>query len=164
MKYLTHFPSLLFSLPTELALNILIHFLFLPSGSSINNTLEHLYCNPPTNLEGSVQISPWESIQPLHYLLVSPRNNCSTTAGRSETLKGKKHQIFLFLYCKQILGFQSWMMGWRYKAGLFLIAAVVIIWVTSAEVTQVKTLSLFPKKFNFLIHWFLALSFSILGA
>ncbi|XP_019163133.1 PREDICTED: uncharacterized vacuolar membrane protein YML018C-like [Ipomoea nil] len=28
------------------------------------------------------------------------------------------------------------MMGWRYKAGLFLIAAVVIIWVTSAEVTQ----------------------------
>ena len=28
-------------------------------------------------------------------------------------------------------------MGWRYKAGLFLIGAVVIIWVTSAEVTQV---------------------------
>ncbi|KAL8501770.1 hypothetical protein ACS0TY_021043 [Phlomoides rotata] len=27
-------------------------------------------------------------------------------------------------------------MGWRYKAGLILIAAVVIIWVTSAEVTQ----------------------------
>ncbi|KAK4274456.1 hypothetical protein QN277_017670 [Acacia crassicarpa] len=27
-------------------------------------------------------------------------------------------------------------MGWRYKAGLFLIAGVVIIWVTSAEVTQ----------------------------
>nr|DAD45024.1 TPA_asm: hypothetical protein HUJ06_003254 [Nelumbo nucifera] len=27
-------------------------------------------------------------------------------------------------------------MGWRYKAGLMLIAAVVIIWVTSAEVTQ----------------------------
>ncbi|KAJ9184049.1 hypothetical protein P3X46_007831 [Hevea brasiliensis] len=27
-------------------------------------------------------------------------------------------------------------MSWRYKAGLFLIAAVVIIWVTSAEVTQ----------------------------
>ncbi|GFZ08335.1 EamA-like transporter family [Actinidia rufa] len=27
-------------------------------------------------------------------------------------------------------------MGWRYKAGLCLIAAVVIIWVTSAEVTQ----------------------------
>lgn len=27
-------------------------------------------------------------------------------------------------------------MGWRYKAGLFLIATVVIIWVTSAEVTQ----------------------------
>lgn len=28
-------------------------------------------------------------------------------------------------------------MGWRYKAGLFLIGTVVIIWVTSAEVTQV---------------------------
>lgn len=28
-------------------------------------------------------------------------------------------------------------MGWRYKAGLFLIVTVVIIWVTSAEVTQV---------------------------
>ncbi|XP_068637742.1 uncharacterized transporter C405.03c-like [Aristolochia californica] len=27
-------------------------------------------------------------------------------------------------------------MGWRYKAGLFLIIAVVIIWVSSAEVTQ----------------------------
>ncbi|KAK1382880.1 EamA domain-containing protein [Heracleum sosnowskyi] len=27
-------------------------------------------------------------------------------------------------------------MGWRYRAGLFLIAAVVIIWVSSAEVTQ----------------------------
>ncbi|KAJ7958795.1 EamA-like transporter family [Quillaja saponaria] len=27
-------------------------------------------------------------------------------------------------------------MGWKYKAGLFLIAAVVVIWVTSAEVTQ----------------------------
>ncbi|CAN8326907.1 unnamed protein product [Cochlearia groenlandica] len=27
-------------------------------------------------------------------------------------------------------------MGWRYKAGLFLIGAVVVIWVTSAEVTQ----------------------------
>ncbi|GAB2284929.1 hypothetical protein Dimus_019382 [Dionaea muscipula] len=27
-------------------------------------------------------------------------------------------------------------MGWRYKAGLFLIGAVVIIWVSSAEVTQ----------------------------
>ncbi|CAN4076759.1 unnamed protein product [Withania somnifera] len=28
-------------------------------------------------------------------------------------------------------------MGWKYKAGLFLISAVVVIWVTSAEVTQV---------------------------
>ncbi|XWS70458.1 hypothetical protein CRYUN_Cryun03dG0050000 [Craigia yunnanensis] len=27
-------------------------------------------------------------------------------------------------------------MGWRYKAGLFLIGTVVVIWVTSAEVTQ----------------------------
>ncbi|KAM3270255.1 putative vacuolar membrane protein isoform X3 [Capsicum chacoense] len=27
-------------------------------------------------------------------------------------------------------------MGWKYKAGLFLISAVVVIWVTSAEVTQ----------------------------
>ncbi|CAB4266795.1 unnamed protein product [Prunus armeniaca] len=27
-------------------------------------------------------------------------------------------------------------MGWRYRAGLFLIATVVVIWVTSAEVTQ----------------------------
>ncbi|KAE8654553.1 EamA-like transporter family isoform 2 [Hibiscus syriacus] len=27
-------------------------------------------------------------------------------------------------------------MGWRYKAGLFLISTVVVIWVTSAEVTQ----------------------------
>ncbi|KAK9280163.1 hypothetical protein L1049_013850 [Liquidambar formosana] len=27
-------------------------------------------------------------------------------------------------------------MGWRYRAGLFLIGAVVVIWVTSAEVTQ----------------------------
>ena len=30
-------------------------------------------------------------------------------------------------------------MGWRYKAGLFLIGTVVVIWVTSAEVTQVHT-------------------------
>ena len=28
-------------------------------------------------------------------------------------------------------------MGWRYKAGLVLIGFVVIIWVTSAEITQV---------------------------
>ncbi|RWW19776.1 hypothetical protein GW17_00016139, partial [Ensete ventricosum] len=28
------------------------------------------------------------------------------------------------------------MASWRYKAGLFLILAVVVIWVTSAEVTQ----------------------------
>lgn len=32
-------------------------------------------------------------------------------------------------------------MGWRYRAGLFLIAAVVVIWVTSAEVTQVISFS-----------------------
>lgn len=29
-------------------------------------------------------------------------------------------------------------MSWKYRAGLFLIAAVVVIWVTSAEVTQVS--------------------------
>jgi hypothetical protein len=29
-------------------------------------------------------------------------------------------------------------MGWRYKAGLVLIGSVVLIWVTSAEVTQVR--------------------------
>ncbi|KAF8393139.1 hypothetical protein HHK36_021380 [Tetracentron sinense] len=33
-------------------------------------------------------------------------------------------------------------MGWRYRAGLFLIAAVVVIWVTSAEVTQVQVFSI----------------------
>lgn len=31
-----------------------------------------------------------------------------------------------------------WIMGWKYKAGLGLISTVVIIWVTSAEVTQVR--------------------------
>ena len=36
--------------------------------------------------------------------------------------------------------FLGFVMGWRYRAGLFLIAAVVIIWVTSAEVTQVTIL------------------------
>lgn len=35
------------------------------------------------------------------------------------------------------MGFAGFVMGFRYKAGLMLIAAVVIIWVTSAEVTQV---------------------------
>lgn len=30
------------------------------------------------------------------------------------------------------------MMSWKYKAGLFLIGTVVVIWVTSAEVTQVR--------------------------
>lgn len=34
------------------------------------------------------------------------------------------------------LHFLIFVMGWRYRAGLFLISAVVIIWVTSAEVTQ----------------------------
>lgn len=29
-------------------------------------------------------------------------------------------------------------MSWRYRAGLVLIGAVVIIWVSSAEVTQVR--------------------------
>jgi hypothetical protein len=32
-------------------------------------------------------------------------------------------------------------MNWKYNAGLLLIAAVVVIWVTSAEVTQVSTFS-----------------------
>jgi hypothetical protein len=40
-------------------------------------------------------------------------------------------------------------MGWRYKAGLFLIAAVVIIWVTSAEVTQVILTLFFSHIFPF---------------
>jgi solute carrier family 35 protein F5 len=31
-----------------------------------------------------------------------------------------------------------WIMGWKYTAGLGLISTVVIIWVTSAEVTQVR--------------------------
>ncbi|TKY58123.1 membrane protein [Spatholobus suberectus] len=37
---------------------------------------------------------------------------------------------------KAILVGSYFVMGWRYKVGLFLIAIVVIIWVTSAEVTQ----------------------------
>jgi hypothetical protein len=45
-------------------------------------------------------------------------------------------------------------MGWRYKAGLFLIAAVVIIWVTSAEVTQV-IINLFFIFFPFIYSLFL---------
>lgn len=32
-------------------------------------------------------------------------------------------------------------MGWKYRIGLLLIGAVVVIWVTSAEVTQVVLLS-----------------------
>ena len=31
-----------------------------------------------------------------------------------------------------------WIMGWKYQAGLGLISTFVIIWVTSAEVTQVR--------------------------
>ncbi|GMP89617.1 hypothetical protein CsSME_00041109 [Camellia sinensis var. sinensis] len=38
-------------------------------------------------------------------------------------------------------------MGWRYKARLFLIAAVVIIWVTSAEVTQVGIFTDYKQPF-----------------
>ena len=34
------------------------------------------------------------------------------------------------------------MMSWKYKGGLLLIVSVVIMWVTSAEVTQVSSLSL----------------------
>lgn len=33
------------------------------------------------------------------------------------------------------------MMSWKYKGGLLLIVSVVIMWVTSAEVTQVSSLS-----------------------
>jgi hypothetical protein len=35
-------------------------------------------------------------------------------------------------------------MGWRYNVGLLLIGTVVLIWVTSAEVTQVGALLQFP--------------------
>lgn len=35
-------------------------------------------------------------------------------------------EIYIYIY----------IMGWRHKAGLVLIASVVLIWVTSAEVTQ----------------------------
>lgn len=38
-------------------------------------------------------------------------------------------------------------MGWKYKAGLVLMAAVVSIWVISAEVTQVSFSS--PLLFNY---------------
>ncbi|GMP44776.1 hypothetical protein CsSME_00013560 [Camellia sinensis var. sinensis] len=38
-------------------------------------------------------------------------------------------------------------MGWRYRARLFLIAAVVIIWVTSAEVTQVGIFTDYKQPF-----------------
>lgn len=48
--------------------------------------------------------------------------------------------------------FLGFVMGWRYKAGLFLIAAVVVIWVTSAEVTQVRFLSNFSFDYCFQDH------------
>lgn len=35
-----------------------------------------------------------------------------------------------------VVGLVRFIMSWKYRAGLFLIAAVVVIWVTSAEVTQ----------------------------
>jgi len=41
-----------------------------------------------------------------------------------------------------ILGFIVDMMSWKYKGGLLLIVSVVIMWVTSAEVTQVSSLLL----------------------
>jgi len=37
----------------------------------------------------------------------------------------------------------DFVMNWRYKAGLFLIGTVVVIWVSSAEVTQVSFWSMF---------------------
>lgn len=45
-------------------------------------------------------------------------------------------------------------MGWKYKAGLFLIATVVVIWVVSAEVTQVIPNFLFG---DFFIFYFMIL-------
>lgn len=55
-------------------------------------------------------------------------------------------------------------MGWRYKTGLLLIAAVVIIWVTSAEVTQVSSLSFkffkgFESEFMMLFLFSIGLSY-----
>ena len=38
-------------------------------------------------------------------------------------------------------------MGWRYKGGLLMLITVVIVWVTSAEVTQVIS-SLSPSHFK----------------
>lgn len=45
-------------------------------------------------------------------------------------------------------------MSWRYRAGLFLIAAVVVIWVTSAEVTQVAYIYIFQKSSTFYMYRF----------
>ena len=44
-------------------------------------------------------------------------------------------------------------MGLRYKAGLFLIAAVVIIWVISAEVTQVILTFFFSQISPLFFYW-----------
>ena len=49
-------------------------------------------------------------------------------------------------------------MGWRYKAGLALIGTVVVIWVTSAEVTQVVSLSS-GSKFQDFQFYFISWSF-----
>jgi hypothetical protein len=49
-------------------------------------------------------------------------------------------------------------MGWKYNAGLGLIGTVVFIWVTSAEITQVRdyTISLLFLSFQIWILSFLA--------
>lgn len=62
-------------------------------------------------------------------------------------------------------------MGLRYNVGLFLIATVVIIWVTSAEVTQVKILpisfhlskiySLFEVSLHMYVNLYFFLSFEL---
>lgn len=51
-------------------------------------------------------------------------------------------------------------MGWRYKVGLLLIGSVVVIWVASAEVTQVfacihnpLTTTRRRRKMPFVCHW-----------
>lgn len=42
------------------------------------------------------------------------------------------------------------MMGWRYRAGLGMIGAFVLIWVTSAEVTQVRPW--FSRPYMFILY------------
>lgn len=75
--------------------------------------------------------------------------------------------FFFFLLLKLSVGIWvlfGFRMGWRYKTGLLLIAAVVIIWVTSAEVTQVSSLSFkffkgFESEFMMLFLFSIGLSY-----